>query len=231
MTFVELIQRVASLVGIPRPTTAVGASDKSIVQLVELANSLGRQLVKEFDWQALSKVGTITTTGTADYDLPADWVRQIPGTEWDSTQRWAVVGSLTPQEWQYLKNGYPTSGPAIRFRVSGGQFHLTPTPASGRTLNYEYVSGRWVRDSSGTPKAGFTADEDTFVFDCELMIAGLRLKWREAKGLDSVIAAGEFAKLLALTKAQDRPARTLSLAPRYSEGLITGNNLPDSGYP
>lgn len=231
-TLVSLIREATLYIGLPQPSAAIGSADRSIVQLVGFANSIGRRLVKTHIWRQLKRAGTITTVATQEaYPLPADWGRQIPETEWDQTLRWPVTGPYNSQEWGILKYGYPSSIPYVRFRIFGSSFVLDPVPAaSGRLIQFEYVSNRWVLDSGSTPKAAFSADDDTCIFDDELMIIGLRLWWQRAKGFDSTIEQNEFDDLLSVMKAQDASSRTLSLSPRSRSFLLDEDNLPDTGY-
>lgn len=146
------------------------------------------------------------------YPLPSDWLHQIPRTEWDRTNRWALMGPKSPQAWQAYKSGIVYAGARERFRILGGLFQVTPPPANGIVFSYEYISSAWVIDTpTGTYKQNLSADTDTWVFDDSLLVSALKMRWKQAKGLDWSFEGQEYNALLQGLKAQDKSAPTLSL--------------------
>jgi len=62
--------------------------------------------------------GTVTLQfSQVQYNLPSDWDREIPQTEWDRTNRWPLMGPQSAQDWQSFKSGIVYAGPRERFRV------------------------------------------------------------------------------------------------------------------
>lgn len=185
----------------------------------------------------MSMPATATGTGVAldfaqvQYDLPADWMKQIPQTEWDRTNRWPLMGPQSPQDWESFKSGIVYAGPRLRFRILGNTVAINPMPSDGFVLAYEYISKYWVESSTGVRKPKFTADNDTFIFDDSLLVTGLKAQWKAAKGLDGTYDLGEFRLLLDQCKAQDKSAPKLSLSPYSTTILLTTANLPDGGFP
>lgn len=180
---------------------------------------------------------TATQTGVTlqfaqvQYDLPADWMKQIPQTEWDRTNRWPLMGPNSPQDWQSFKSGIVYAGPRIRFRVLDRSITLNPMPSDGWVFAYEYISSYWAISSTGVRKAKFTADNDTSIWPDSLLITGLKSQWKAAKGLDGTFDLGEFRLLLDQCKAQDKSAAKLSLSPYSTTVLLTTANLPDGNFP
>jgi hypothetical protein len=178
------------------------------------------------------------SSGTVDtqfaqylYNLPSDWLKQIPQTEWDRTNRWPLMGPQSAQDWQSFKSGIVYAGPRERFRILENQIAVNPLPPNGLTFAFEYISNAWVRSSTGTPQTSFTADTDTCIFSDSLMVTGLKAQWKAAKGLDGTFDLGEFRLLLEQNKAQDKSAPRLSLSPFPTDVLLTEWNLPDGNYP
>jgi hypothetical protein len=62
------------------------------------------------------------------------------------------------------------------------------------------------------------------------MIAGVKMRFFEVKGLDASAFRAEYLEALTTAKGADAAAPTLSMAPRPSTVLIGVQNLPDSGY-
>lgn len=165
------------------------------------------------------------------YPLPSDWLKQIPQTEWDRTNRWPLMGPKSPQEWQSYKSGVVYAGPRERFRIQGNAIQVSPPPPNGLIFAYEYISSNWVYSATGTGKPYFSADTDTCIYDDSLMVAGLKLRWMQAKGLDFTFNMQEYGALLSACMAQDKSAPKLSLAPTIGDILLTEYNVQDGNFP
>jgi len=166
------------------------------------------------------------------YPLPSDWKKQIPQTEWDRTNRWPLLGPQSAQGWQSFKSGIVYAGPRERFRLLGNTIALNPPPPNGIVLAFEYISNAFVTAADGvTVKSSFTADDDTCVFDDSLMVQGLIMAFKQAKGLDVSFELSRFNGLLEQCKAQDRSAPKLSLSPADISILLTTQNIPDGNWP
>lgn len=174
--------------------------------------------------------GVDLTFGQTKYDMPADFARMVNKTQYNRSNRWAIIGPKDSQEWQWLKSSYITTGPRMRYRIMNGKFTIWPMATSNVNLGYEYVSKYWALDSGGTLKARFTADTDTSLFPDTLLVLGTKLKYFEIKGFDTTALAAAFDRELSKYKATEGGADTLSLAPRWGDVLLTQNNLPDVGY-
>lgn len=179
-----------------------------------------------------------TESGTNDlnfaqiaYNLPSDWLNQIPQTEWDRTNRWPLMGPQSPQDWQSFKSGIVYAGPRERFRILGNAVVLNPPPPDGLILAYEYISNAWVLSATGVPQSSYLADTDTAIFSDSLLITGLKAQWKQAKGLDGNFDLAEFRTLLEQNKAQDKSAPRLSLSPYADSILLTEWNISDGNWP
>lgn len=177
-----------------------------------------------------TQVGQTLQFSQVQYDLPADWLKEIPQTEWDRSNRWPLIGPVSSQTWQSFKSGIVYAGPRARFRIQNQQIFINPPPANGFIYAYEYQSQNWVLSASGTGQAKFLADTDTHVFDESLLISGLKAQWFLIKGFDASSHLAEFNTLLDMCKAQDKSAPKLSLAPTGGDILLTNKNLPDGSW-
>lgn len=165
------------------------------------------------------------------YPLPSDWLKQIPQTEWDRTNRWPLMGPKSPQEWQSYKSGVVYAGPRERFRIQANAIQISPPPPNALIFAYEYISANWAYSATNVGKPYFTADTDTCIYDDSLMVAGLKLRWMQAKGLDYSFNATEYGALLQACMAQDKSAPKLSLSPVLGEILMTEWNVQDGNWP
>lgn len=175
--------------------------------------------------------GTVTLQfSQVQYNLPSDWDREIPQTEWDRTNRWPLMGPQSAQDWQSFKSGIVYAGPRERFRILGNTYAINPPPPNGLVFGFEYISKAWIYSAGGVAQTAFASDSDTFIFTDSLLITGLKTQWKMAKGLDASFDLAEFRSLLESNKAQDKSYPKLSLSPVGSTVLMTTMNLPDGGF-
>ena len=183
----------------------------------------------------LSQPSAATTTGATinfcqtKYPNPVDYDRPIDRTQWDKSKRWEMLGPETPQQWQWLKSGYISTGPRLRFRRLGGYFQIYPPIASAEYIGLEYVSSNWATDNGGARKIAFTADTDTCIYPDRLMVLGLMHKYFSVKGFGPIYAA-DYEAHKSIAKANDVGSPTLSMAPNQAQVLIGVSNIPDTGY-
>jgi hypothetical protein len=175
-------------------------------------------------------VGTTLTFGQTQYDLPPDYETITDRTQWDKTKHWEMLGPEDAQQWQWLKSGYISTGPRVRWRILGQYFNIWPMMNTQEYLGYEYRSKGWAESSTGQVKNSFTADTDTTLFDDQIMILGTKLRYWQIKGFDTTSLQQEYDRYLSVAKANDKGAPNLSFAPYPSKVLIGYANIPDTGY-
>jgi hypothetical protein len=173
--------------------------------------------------------GAIVLAQTA-YDLPFDFESITDRTQWDKTKHWEALGPEEAQQWQWLKSGYISTGPRIRWRILDNQFQVWPPMNTQEYLGWEYKSKGWVRAYDGTVKTSFTADTDTTILDDRIVVLGTKLKYWAIKGFDTTALMQEYQRYLSVAKAADKGAPNLSFAPYPSKVLIGYANIPDTGY-
>jgi hypothetical protein len=223
----KVITGLPTTTAITNQFTVLGEGIQPFAQVVTVNNLTEITL----DMQA-EKSGTFEFEFAQNlYDLPVDWQRQIPQTEWNRTQRWPLLGPRSSQEWQTYKSGIVSAGPRQRFRILNNQLAINPSPPDGQTLSFEYISNGWVEGADGVAKAEITADTDTFIFTDSLLITGLKSQWMTAKGLDASFSLGEFRWLLEQEKATNKSAPLLSLGQVGGSILLTENNAVDGNFP
>ena len=171
--------------------------------------------------------------GQQAYSLPSDYDFMISGTQWDRGYRWQVFGPLTPQEWQVLKSGLSPTGPRRRFRIMNGMYNLDPVPYDSNLLVYEYYSNAFANPLGVTtnPATAFTNDSDTYVLPDDLMILGLKFRYRKAKGLEYEDDEDAYQRALQRELGRDTSSRTLRLDIVTPDvALMSSNQIPDTGF-
>ncbi len=187
----------------------------------------------------LAQAATASGTGSLTFSQilfppPADFDRQIDRTHWDKSKHWEMLGPSTPQQREWLRSGYISTGPRVRYSYMGGYFMIWPPLGTNESLSYEYVSKYWVLATSPTTlaptKQAFTVDTDTCIFPDSLMRALIKLKYFEVKGFDTTAYYRDYMMQRDLAKANDAGSQTLAMNPRPASILIGWENIPDSGY-
>lgn len=231
MTVLEIVRAACGTIGIPRPNSAIGSSDSGVVQLLELFNEEGSELASRSSsgWQALIREATFTTVAIEDQGAvdtiigAANAFRHILNeTIWNRTQMQPIYGPRAASSWQGLK-AQSFAGPYPEYRIRGGHLLFLPAPAAGDTCAFEYASKNWLQSSDGTEqRSRATNDEDVPVLDDEIILAGLKWRWRQSKGLDFGQDFEKYEARVIDALARDGTKATLSLS---------GNSLADSGIP
>lgn len=170
------------------------------------------------------------TFGQVMYTLPTGFDRITDRTQYDKSKRWEMLGPETPQQWQWLKSSYISTGPRIRWRIMGQKFQIWPLTSTNEYLSFEYISTNWAASASGTGQSQFTQDTDTCIYPDRLIVLGLKKKYFEVKGFDTSAFQRDYDMQLNIAKANDAGSPTLSLAPRTANVLIGWENIPDANY-
>jgi hypothetical protein len=185
----------------------------------------------------MSQPATITASGYAvsfaqtKYPMPAGFDRITDRTQWDKSKHWEMLGPETPQQWQWLKSGYISTGPRVRWRRMGNFLQTWPGLSTAEYLGFEYVSNLWAQNATtGTGQSAFLLDTDTAIFDDRLLISLTKRKYKQAKGMDTTAEEADYQRLLTIAKAKDKGAPMLSMAPGLSQVLVGIQNIPDTGY-
>lgn len=152
MALLDLIQDAAAELGLPIVSSVISTTDATVRSLLAHANAEGQDLRSEYEWAQLSSTKLITlVAGQSTYPLPDDFDSQIFDTHWDRSNRWQLIGPMSPDEWQFYQSGIVGTTPRRLFRIMGradNQFTIYPTPSAdeaGQILAFEYLSKTWCR--------------------------------------------------------------------------------------
>jgi len=176
-----------------------------------------------------SGVQSVVCAQTA-YDLPADFETMTNRTHWDKSKHWEMLGPEDAQQWQWLKSGYISTGPRVRWRILDNQFQIWPIMNTQEYLGWEYRSKGWARSATNEIKNSFTVDSDTTVYDDRIVVLGTKLKYFQVKNFDTTALSQDYQRYLSVAKANDKGAPNLSFAPYPAKVLIGYANIPDTGY-
>jgi hypothetical protein len=209
----------------------VASSDQQVRQLYTITNEELADLVRGFVWQELLSQYTFLTTA-AEVQIgarPVDWLSFIADSMWNRSQSRMVWGPMSPQDWQMIMANGPVGVIDSYFRLRGNDFLITPTPAAGETIAYEYVSINGVLTNLGVPQEAYTADDDVARISERLITLGVRWRFKAAKGLDYAEDLQTYEREKGVMQAKNKGLQTLSLA-RPSWGLH-GPYVPEGSWP
>ena len=222
-----ILGNIPSTVGLDSTYSIVGTNvpqDTYVDQVIDAHTITTTQLSS-----ATSYGGSVTFSKTI-YDLPPDYETITDNTHWDKTKHWQMLGPVDAQQWQWLKSGYISTGPRVRWRILDGQFQIWPIMNTQEYLGWEYRSKGWARSATNVVQNSFTADTDTTVLDDRIMVLATKLKYFQVKSFDTTALQQDYQRYLSIAKANDKGAANLSFAPYPSKVLIGYANIPDTNY-
>ncbi|GAF97017.1 unnamed protein product, partial [marine sediment metagenome] len=214
-------------------------TDETFIQLQELLDAAGQELVELHPWQILTQTHQILTTeaDSGVYPLPDDYSYMIDQTGWEHKNRVALGGPLSPQDWTYLAGRDLVSQSIYAsFREVDGQFAIYPQDPvpDGLDINFEYISRNWVQQNTDpvTYSDVVASGGDLVLYEPIMIVKFLKCKFLEAKGFDSSSARLEFENMFNSRSGKDTGAAILSASRsgRRFPYLDAFNNTPDTGY-
>lgn len=210
--------------------TGTGINQDTYVSSVTYNSGTGLSTIVMSQLASGTYVNVTFTFSQTKYPLPPDFEAITDNTHWDKTKHWQMLGPEDAQQWQWLKSGYISTGPRIRWRILGNKFQIWPPYNTQEYLGFEYRSKGWARSATDQVKNSFTADTDTTIFDDTVMVLGTKLKYFQIKGFDTTALQQDYFRYLNVAKANDKGSANLSFAPYPTKVLIGYANIPDTGY-
>jgi hypothetical protein len=215
MTVLSVVRDTMARLSLTQPTVVFTSTDLQVQQLKALLMEAAEDLMDYGDgagWQSMQREHTFITVAQeaqTNTPIPPDLGSFINGTFYDRTNQRQLFGPLTPQQYQAQKARPVLVQPFLAFREREGDFLISPAPAAGETIAYEYVSNYYARSTAGVAKREFTADDDTTFLDEELLKKSLRWRWKQAKGLDYGEDMTSYERAVARAYGADAAAATL----------------------
>lgn len=201
-----------------------GSPDPNILLLCSLLTRVGRRIMRAHQWPFLVTTATISVAASATASaLPSDFDRVVDNAFWDRTNRMPVA-PLSRPILEELRAANFVSMTTPGYWIEAGEIEYEPAWAGAAELGFGYVSSNWV--NANTDKS--TAAADIIYLDVDAVVAGLKVAFLRAKGLDSSAAADEYRDALNAAKAASGPAPVLSLSP--PDVGIADPVIPLSGF-
>ena len=169
MTLATAVANVAAEAGYTVDSNIVTSTDVTTKQLLAIAQRINREIADQYPWPKLYASGSFALVGgQATYSLPAAFSWYHYETFWNSSNRWRVLGPMSPQEYAEIR-GYGLNTTVYqRFQVRGlsnSELLISPTPSAaqdGDIIIFEYVADRAARPRTWASGVLYGANTYTF---------------------------------------------------------------------
>ncbi len=226
MSLLTICQAVAGRTGFPKPSFIVNNQDETAIRLFDLAQEEGKELAGRKLWQELIQEASFTTeAGKADYELATiapGFDYMLNDTEWNRSERRKLNGPVSPAEWQRDQT-YLSASIYKDYRIRNNKIWLYPTPGEAQTYYFEYVTKNWCISQNDALQSEWKADSDTAVLDEELMILGLRWRFKKSKGLSYAEDFRTYEMQVQRALGRSGAAPTLSITRKRPLGYSFGS--------
>ena len=199
---VDVLNRIARHCSISAPSSWITATAD---EYVEIRDDFWRECIDDLldrvDWP--SPIGvqyTLTGTGAATYNLPADFRRlqRNPYSVYDVQLDAPGVPVSTDGDWvELLDSGIAGADRFYRIKGYDGAWTIELESPPDTDLTLCYVSKNWMATAGGTVGATLTAADDVLLLPDRLVEVGTIWRWRERRGLPFQDKYNEFNLLLA----------------------------------
>lgn len=211
MTALSLLQEAAPFIGLEVPDGVLSSTVREHVELKAVLNEMADTIGKATAWQLLKRLATLTGDGTTeDFSLPSDY-DWMPDTSdiWSSDNDRPLCKVYDENVWlSHLERDFdPVPGEWI---IYGGQLHIKSALGSGITARFFYQSNLLVAPASGSNKAAFTLDTDTFRLSERLLKLAVIYRWKQLKGLSYAEEMADYENLKEKLITRDKGSTILA---------------------
>lgn len=225
MTLLELIQEFCRRQGLPAPTAVMNSNDDMLLQIAGLLNEIIDDLQQRKAYTFLQTEATFSSILGEDQGaistLAPGFMKLLDNLLYNRTSNEVIFGNIPSLEWQSEKAGFASIS-TTQFRIKDSHLFLSPEPAVGSTIAFEYQSLYSVVNASGGLKNYFSVDTDSCKYPDALMIAGLRWIWRREKGLRFGDYMRSYEIMVANLGGNDSPSQPIdtSSCPSSGPGIV-----------
>jgi hypothetical protein len=223
-TIKEMLNQTLSETGFKQEQAFATSQTTEGQTMLALANREVNTLQKE-TWQELTRTMLLPLTTATEYDLPDDYRQFVFDTAWATNQEYKADFPVIPEGWAYLQSQDVATGFVYRIRIINNQIQIY-NPQDGAELYAEYISKYAVSSGTGQAKERFTADDDTFGLNDDLMIMGVKWRFNKLKGMEWQADFAEWKKMYKSERATNISAQTLD----FTRGAASPYVDPQADY-
>lgn len=153
MTLLTIIQRACQELGLSAPTSVIGSTNKTAIQMLALLYDTAEEARLAYAWPELEREASVLLVEDQfQYQLPRDFDTMVNQSMWNDNETWPVYGPISPQEMSTRERGLSTELAITElFKIKGMTDYalkIYPTPDSddaGNYIYYRYQSKSWIR--------------------------------------------------------------------------------------
>lgn len=222
--FGQVCNKICELVAYPQTPDPAGSPDLKHGQVRAAVNDALQELLNIYDWQDLTKDGTITVVADYPgqkekaYSLPDDFYRFIDQTQWGSQQMYPAGGPISPQHWKaYIVEGANPSL-TLYWQIRQDKIWFLAPPVAPQDFTFFYLSVAQVIDETNIALLKNVAQKngDAFLLDSYLITLLGRKKWLEWNSMDTGAATADFNTAFNSRVGADKGAPVLNLNRRWT---------------
>lgn len=201
---------MARLVG-RRPAAVVSSSNEMEVEITALALEAAIDIAKAHDWQALTKLCTLTgVEGQTSFPLPADYDRMtlagaVSSSSWPD---WRFQGAQSLDDWLDITTRDATLSPGW-WIILNNEFQIFPAVAVGETARFYYISNAIFRALNGAAQTDIVRDDDSFILNERLLTLALIWRWKQMKSMDYQEDMRLYEDAFSQEMARDKGSRVI----------------------
>ena len=212
MTALTALRDASVIILKRKPDVFFSSQGRFEMEMTTLLNQVAKEIAEWNDWQALTKIGTMTGDGVnSSFPLPADYSRMVQASSVADGDSWFLGYTHVTDinDWISFKRGEMVWVPPGIWTLLDNNVEFQPALGSGSEALFPYISRNIVRAANGTLKSEFTADDDTYLLDERMLTMALIWRWRETNHLDSTGDQMNFERLISEKAARDKGARAI----------------------
>lgn len=212
MSVLTVAKDVAKVIGVAVPDTVASNTSREIVELFSTMCEMALRISRGHYWRSLAKIDTMTGDGSLTaFDLPSDYDRQLVKSQlWASSLQTPLSPISSLDEWLGLEV-QSFDFVLNAWIIYGDQVHVKPALANAATAKYFYQSNLIAKASDDMLKAAFTADDDVFRLDEQLLTHAVIWRWKENKGQPYAENMADYEELKERLVSRDKGSRKILL--------------------
>jgi hypothetical protein len=184
MILKDILNNVLLQSGFLEKTSFTNNPDVEDKQMIAIANRTAIEIRDFYPWAELRKVYTITPqVGKAQYPMPDDYLSLIADSAWEVDGSRRVELPTPDGRWYMYKFSAFSDGGIIRAKMYGKTMEIANSDKgfTGEPFSVEYMSNAPITSADEVPKERFTADDDEWLLDDQLLILGIQAHWQQTK--------------------------------------------------
>lgn len=216
MTLVQMLNQVLLQSGFLERSSFVSSADPDDKQMIAIANRVAQEIKNYFPWDILRKPFEITMQdGQIRYLLPNDFQSLVADSAWEVDGQRQVEWPVPSGRWFEYKFTNWSDGGTLRVRMYGNEIEIHDIEP-GQSIEFEYVSKYPILSEAGEAKEFFTADDDTWVLDDQVLILGIQAHWMQTKLMPQYMEHfGNYNKKMSEYIGRSTGSRTIGGLGRY----------------